>query len=273
MTEVLLTTALWTAAAMATLWLVSLALRDASIVDIWWGPGFVLIAAVAYLTVPDVGPRGTLLVIATALWGLRLGVYLFVRNAGHGEDPRYQAMRRHWGPRFAWVSAVTVFTLQGVLQWVVSLPAQVGIAAGSAAGELGALAYLGVAAFALGLGFEALGDIQLSRFRADPANAGQVMNRGLWRYTRHPNYFGDCVAHWGIFAIAWTGVASAFTLIGPALMTFLLLRVSGVAMLERSMHKRRPEYARYQAETNAFFPGRWRTQERPDRTRTNGDAS
>ena len=255
MTDVLLTTALWTAGAMTVLWAISIAIRDASIVDIWWGPGFVLIAAVAYLTAFEPGLRGTLLLVATSLWGLRLGVYLFTRNIGHGEDPRYQAMRRHWGARFPWVSALTVFALQGVLQWVVSLPAQVGIAQGSAAGEPGALAALGAVVFLFGLGFETIGDLQLARFRADPGNAGQVMKRGLWRYTRHPNYFGDCVAHWGIFAIAWSGFSSAFTVVGPALMTFLLLRVSGVALLERSMHKRRPEYVQYQAETNAFFPG------------------
>ena len=252
MTELLMTTALATAGAMTIGWLLSLFLRDASIVDIWWGPGIGLIALVVFLAADSDGARRGLLLTVNALWALRLGFYLLWRNAGHGEDPRYQAMRRHWGARFPWISAVTVFGLQGVLQWLVSLPTQVGIASG---GSVGVLAYLGLAVFAVGLTFEAVGDLQLARFRRDPENAGKVMNTGLWRYTRHPNYFGDCVAHWGIFAIAWTGPASALTVIGPGLMTFLLLRVSGVALLERSMHKRRPEYLQYQKETNAFLPG------------------
>ena len=245
--------ALAIAAAMLALWLLSLALRDASIVDIWWGPGIALGAGVAWLSAGASHPRGALLVAGVALWALRLGGYLLWRNAGHGEDPRYQAMRRHWGPRFPILSLATVFTLQGVLQWLISLPLQVGAAAPGGA-PLGALDALGVALFACGLAFETVGDAQLARFKADPANRGRVMERGVWRYTRHPNYFGDALAHWGLFAIALATPHGWLTVLSPALMTFLLLRVSGVALLERSIGKRRPEYAEYQRRTSAFFP-------------------
>ena len=240
-------------AAMFALWLLSLALRNASIVDIWWGPGIALGACVAWLTAGSSHPRSLLLVALAALWALRLGGYLWWRNGGHGEDPRYQAMRRHWGPRFPWISLATVFALQGVLQWIVSLPLQVGAAAPGAA-PLGALDALGTLVFASGLAFEAIGDAQLARFKADPANAGRVMERGLWRYTRHPNYFGDAVAHWGLFAIALATPLGWWTALSPALMTFLLLRVSGVALLERSIGKRRPDYAAYRERTSAFIP-------------------
>jgi steroid 5-alpha reductase family enzyme len=245
--------ALAIAAAMLALWLLSLALRNASIVDVWWGPGIALGAVVAWLSAGAAHPRATLLVVLTAAWALRLGGYLLWRNAGHGEDPRYQAMRRHWGPRFPLISLATVFTLQGVLQWLVSLPAQVGAAAPGNS-PLGALDLLGTALFAGGLAFEAIGDAQLARFKADPANRGRVMDRGLWRYTRHPNYFGDALAHWGLFVVALATPHGWMTALSPALMTFLLLRVSGVALLERSIGKRRPAYAAYQRRTSAFFP-------------------
>jgi len=241
------------AACMLALWLLSLALRDASIVDIFWGLGFVAIAVATYLWTDDGGSgRRELLVALVSLWGLRLAVYLLWRNAGRGEDPRYAAMRRYWGARFWWVSLFTVFALQGCLLWIVSLPVQLGQAAPG--GSLGALDALGVALFALGLSFEAVGDWQLARFRADPANAGRVMDRGLWRYTRHPNYFGDCCVWWGLCAVALSTPYGVWSVIGPALMTFLLLRVSGVPLLERSIQRRRPEYAEYARHTSAFFP-------------------
>jgi steroid 5-alpha reductase family enzyme len=240
--------------AMLLLWALSLALRNASIVDIWWGPGIAGIVAVAFLLGGGAHPRRALLLGMAALWGLRLGGHLLWRNAGRGEDPRYQAMRRHHGARFAGLSLATVFGLQGVLQWIVALPLQLAqLAPGPA--QLGALDFAGVALYAVGLGFEAISDAQLARFKVDPANAGRVMDRGLWRYTRHPNYFGDCAAHWGMFVVAlatpwgWLGV------VGPLAMTVLLLRVSGVALLERSIGRRRPEYADYQRRTNAFLPG------------------
>ncbi len=239
---------------MLLLWLLSLRLRDASIVDIWWGPGFVSIAVVAFLLGAGGDPaRGRLVLLMAAAWGLRLGAYLFWRNAGKGEDYRYQAMRRHYGERFGRVSLVSVFALQGALMWFISLPLQVA-QTGGATGGLGALDALGSAVFAAGLLCEALGDLQLARFKSDPANAGRVMDRGLWRYTRHPNYFGDCLAWWGIWLVACGAPGGVYTLASPLLMTYLLLRVSGVALLERGLVKRKPGYADYIARTSAFIP-------------------
>jgi steroid 5-alpha reductase family enzyme len=253
-TDALAHAALAIAAAMLALWLLSLALRDASIVDIWWGPGIALGASAAWWSAgASPQPRALLLVALAWLWALRLAGYLLWRNAGHGEDPRYQAMRRHWGARFPLISLATVFTLQGVLQWLVSLGLQLGSAQPGAA-PLGAFDALGALLVALGLGFETIGDAQLARFKANPANAGRVLDRGLWRYTRHPNYFGDALAHWGLFAIAFGAPHGGLAALSPALMTFLLLCVSGVALLERSIGKRRPEYAEYQRKTSAFIP-------------------
>lgn len=239
------------AAAMIALWLTSLALRDASIVDIYWGPGYVVIAAASYL-LAGAGDRALLVLCLTALWGLRLGGYLLWRNAGHDEDPRYQAMRRHWGARFPWVSLVTVFALQGTLMWFVSLPVQVSIA--SEPTPLGIFDALGVMLFVVGFTFESVGDWQLARFKADPDSGGKVMDRGLWRYTRHPNYFGDAVVWWGLFTISLSTPAGLYTVLSPAAMTFFLLRISGVAMLERSIGKRRPGYEEYKQRTSAFVP-------------------
>ena len=240
-------------AAMFALWIASLALRNASIVDVWWGPGFVVIALAGWaLGAGGDAPRRALSVALVALWGLRLGGYLAWRNAGRGEDPRYAAMRRHWGERFPLASLLSVFGLQGALMWLVSLPIQVVHV--SAGGPLGALDLAGLLLVALGLGFESVGDAQLARFRADPANRGRVMDRGLWRVTRHPNYFGDCCVWWGSYAIAAATPLGIWTFFSPALMTFLLLRVSGVALLERSIGKRRPAYADYAARTSAFIP-------------------
>jgi steroid 5-alpha reductase family enzyme len=187
--------------AMFALWIASLALRDASIVDIFWGPGFVLIAGAAWwLGAGGDAERRALASGIVALWGLRLGAYLAWRNIGRGEDPRYQAMRRHHGSRFALASLFTVFGLQCLLMWFVSLPVQaVHVSPG---GPLGALDAAGVALAGIGLFFETVGDLQLARFRANPANANRVMDRGLWRYTRHPNYFGDCCVWWGVYLIA-----------------------------------------------------------------------
>ena len=244
----------FTALAMLLLWLLSLRLRDASIVDIWWGPGFAAIAAFSCALAPGGEPaREALVVTLSALWGLRLGAYLLWRNAGKGEDYRYQAMRRRHGVRFARVSLFTVFGLQGLLMWFISLPLQVAQTGGSTGG-LGALDGIGTSVFCVGLLFESLGDLQLARFKADPANAGRVMDRGLWRYTRHPNYFGDCLVWWGLWLVACGAPGGVYTVASPVLMTFLLLRVSGVALLERGLVKRKPGYADYIARTSAFFP-------------------
>jgi steroid 5-alpha reductase family enzyme len=238
---------------MLGLWAVSLARRDASIVDIWWGPGFALLAAVALALAPYAPPRSGLLLAMVALWGLRLGLHLFVRNRGQAEDPRYARMRRRHGARFGWVSLGTVFGLQAGLQWFVSLPVQVALLAPGDR-PLGAWDALGAALFAIGFGFESVGDWQLRRFRADPANRGRVLDTGLWRYTRHPNYFGDSLVWWGLFATACATPFGFATVASPLAMTFLLLRVSGVALLERSLVRSRPAYRDYIERTSAFFP-------------------
>ncbi|MCB0954826.1 MAG: DUF1295 domain-containing protein, partial [Ilumatobacter sp.] len=206
------TAALTVAALMLATWLLSLALKNASIVDIAWGLGFVAVAWAVRARVDGVETRQNLLVVLTSIWGLRLGTYLFIRNHGKGEDYRYRAMRKHWGPRFPIISLLTVFTLQGALMFVVSLGVQLGQAATSP--DLGVLAWIGAAVWAVGLAFEAIGDWQLARFKKDPANAGQVMDRGLWRYTRHPNYFGDACVWWGIALVAAETVLGRWGLLG-----------------------------------------------------------
>ncbi len=249
---ILIATALGTLIAQLLLWLLSLRLRDVSIVDIYWGFGFAQIAIITAALAGGSPWRKLLLTLLTVLWGVRLGLYLFWRNAGHGEDYRYQAMRRHHGARFPLVSLATVFGLQGALMWIVSLPVQCGQLAADPA-RLAALDAAGAALWALGIAFEGVGDWQLARFKADPANAGAVMDHGLWRYTRHPNYFGDACVWWGLWLIAAAGGAW-WTALSPALMTFFLMKVSGVAMLERTIGRRRPEYAAYIARTSAFVP-------------------
>ncbi len=256
MSEVLLTAAGALAAAFVVLWLVSLVMRDASIVDPFWGPAFVIVTWVAYVAADDPGARGLLVGVLVSLWGVRLGTHLAVRNLGHGEDFRYQAMRRRWGSRFWIVSLASVFLLQATLAWIVSLPVQMAMVDG---GTPGWLAALGVAVWGVGVFFETVGDLQLVRFKRDPASQGKVMDRGLWRYTRHPNYFGDFAVWWGHFLVAIASWGSTWTILGPIVMSTLLLRVSGVTLLERSITSRRPGYAEYAARTNAFFPGRRRS--------------
>ena len=243
-----------TALAFAGLWWASTRTKDVSIVDVYWGPGFAVVAATALATGAGTDPRRLLVVGLVAVWGLRLGGHLFWRNRGQGEDPRYAAMRRRHGDRFPLVSAFVVFGLQAVLMWIVSLPVQWAVATPSAP-SLGILDLVGLAVWTAGLAFEAIGDLQLAAFKANPANAGRVLDTGLWRYTRHPNYFGDFLVWWSFFAFACATPNGWWTFGGPAVMTVLLMRVSGVPMLERSLVKRRPDYAAYVARTPAFFPG------------------
>ncbi|MFN8018513.1 MAG: DUF1295 domain-containing protein [Acidimicrobiales bacterium] len=252
---VLLSTALALLVLALVTWLVSLMVRDASIADIAWGLGFIVVAAVALAQGDGFAARSQLLLALVAVWGLRLSAYLAWRNLGHGEDKRYVAMREKAGPGFWWQSLFTVFLLQASLIWVVSLPIQLAATA-LEPGSFGLLAYVGVAVWDVGLLFETIGDAQLARFLRDPDNKGRVMRTGLWRYTRHPNYFGEFCVWWGLFLVAAEAPVARIGVIGPAVMTFLLLRVSGVALLERSIGKRRPGYAEYVASTPAFFPRR-----------------
>ncbi len=253
MAAVLLACAGSIAVLMVLTWLISLWQHDASLVDIVWGLGFVVVAVTAAVVGDGADSRRWLLAALVGIWGARLSIYLAWRNLGHGEDYRYVAMRKHWGDRFWWVSFFQVFLLQGVLMWVVSLPVQ--LSAGVAEPDaLGILAAMGAVLWLVGLLFEGVGDAQLARFKADPASKGQVMDQGLWRYTRHPNYFGDFCVWWGIFLIAAEAPGARWGIVGPIVMSTLLLRVSGVAMLEKTIGKRRPGYADYIARTSAFFP-------------------
>jgi steroid 5-alpha reductase family enzyme len=243
-------------ACMLLLWLASLPLRNASIVDIFWGPGFAVVAVVTLLVTDGHAPRQWLLAAMTATWGLRLGTYLAARNIGHGEDARYARWRQRIvdkGGDFRLYSLPWIFGLQGLLIIIVSLPVQVGQLAAEPA-RLGPLAWVGLVVWTVGFLFEAVGDWQLRRFKSDPANRGKVMDRGLWRYTRHPNYFGNACLWWGIWLAACDAPSAAWTAIGPLLMTFLLMRVSGVTLLEKSLRQTKPGYAEYVRRTSAFLP-------------------
>ena len=251
--EVLLTTAAVTLIAMLLLWLTSLTRRDASIVDPYWGPGFVLVTVTALLIGAAFEPRGTLMTIMVGVWGLRLGLHLLVRNFHEGEDRRYRSMRDHWGSSFWWVSLFTVFLLQGSLMWIISLPVQA-VVTGTGPEGWTLVDVLGILVFITGFLFEAVGDWQLQRFKADPATAGKVLDRGLWRYTRHPNYFGNALIWWGIFIVATSTPGGRLLIFSPILMTFLLLKVSGVVLLESDITERRPAYRNYIEQTSAFFP-------------------
>ncbi len=238
---------------MLVLWLVGTLRRDISIVDPFWGAGFVIVAWVACWLNAPLRPRDWLLAGLTTVWGVRLSLYLLWRNWGHGEDRRYAAMRVHHGRDFWWVSLGTVILLQAVILWFVSLPLQI-VAIRKGAAPVSALDGAGFLVWAIGMFFETVGDWQLRRFKADSSNEGRVMDRGLWRYTRHPNYFGDCCVWWGLYLIAAAGGAW-FTVGSPLLMSFLLIKVSGVALLEATIGERRGSYADYKCRTNAFFPG------------------
>ncbi|MFM7263693.1 MAG: DUF1295 domain-containing protein [Acidimicrobiales bacterium] len=248
----MLASALAIVTVMLTTWVISVMIKNASIVDIVWGLGFVVVAWTVRLTVDGDTARQNLLTLLVSLWGLRLALYLGRRNIGHGEDFRYVLMRRKHGARFPLVSLYTVFAFQGALMWVVSLPVQLGQADDGV--SVGPLAVIGVFLWVVGFLFETVGDAQLARFKKDPANTGKVMDKGLWSLTRHPNYFGDAVQWWGIGIIAAEAGTAAIGLVGPVVMTFLLTRVSGVPMLEHSMAKRRPGYEDYVRSTSAFFP-------------------
>jgi steroid 5-alpha reductase family enzyme len=237
---------------MLATWIVSVIVHDASIVDPVWPLGFVAIAWVVRATADGNPTLQSLIVAMVTIWGLRLSAHLAWRKRGAPEDFRYQAMRRHWGKRFWIISLATVFGVQGVLMWVVSLPVQLGQLHPSA--RVGILAALGVLVWVVGFAFETIGDAQLTKFKADPESAGRVMDRGLWRYTRHPNYFGDACVWWGIALVAAETGVGAFGFIGALVMTVLLRRVSGVVLLERSLVKRRPGYADYVARTSPFIP-------------------
>lgn len=238
---------------MSLLWLLSLALRDSSIVDIFWGTGFVIVYwAAAILSPGQLTTRLLLLGVIVTIWGLRLSLHIFSRNAGKGEDFRYAAWREQAGPSWWWRSFFKVFFLQGLLMWIIAVPL-IAVQAIDTTGPLKCLDYTGAALWLVGFIFEAGGDWQLARFKADPKNKGKLLASGLWSLTRHPNYFGDAAQWWGFYLIA-ASAGAVWTIFSPIVMTFLLLKVSGVAMLERSLKDSKPGYEDYVARTNAFFP-------------------
>ena len=237
---------------MLATWSVSLLRRDASIVDIAWGLGFVLVAWAAKFVTGASGSGNWLLLLMVTVWGLRLTGYLAKRNLGKGEDFRYRAMRRKHGERFAIVSLYSVFGLQGALMMLVSLPVSLGQRDTDAGADFVVL--LGFVVWAVGLYFEVVGDAQLARFKRDPRNADQIMDQGLWGLTRHPNYFGDALVWWGLAIVGSSQGAGIWAFLGAAVMTVLLVRVSGAALLDRLLAKRKPGYAEYMARTSGFIP-------------------
>ena len=234
----------------AVAWLVSTLRRNVGLVDIFWSL-FFLAAALTYAAFSPWTARSALVLALVAVWALRLAGYLAWRNWNAPEDHRYQAIRARNEPGFAWKSAYLVFGLQGLLAWAIAAPLAVAI---GSAGAIGIAEMLGAGVVLFGVAFEAVADAQLARFKAQPESRGKVLDTGLWRYTRHPNYFGEFCVWWGFFAIA-AAAGGAWTVFSPLLMSVLLLKVSGVALLERDIGERRPGYREYVARTNAFFPG------------------
>jgi len=248
----ILLSGLLTALGLAVLtWTVSLVKRDVSIVDSVWS---IMIFASAFVYSSSVEPywsRSSLVLTLVLLWAARLSLYVTWRNWGEPEDARYAAIRHKYEPNFALKSLGIIFVFQAFLAWIISMPLWVSL---TVPYESSVYDTLGLTLWTVGMVFETVGDWQLARFKSDPANRGKVMDRGLWRYTRHPNYFGECLVWWGFFLFVvptgtWWAIAS------PLLLTFILLKFSGITMLEETIVERRPGYRRYIQTTNAFIPG------------------
>lgn len=238
---------------MTLLWAVSVIVRNVSIVDLFWGLGFVVVSLFYFLETEGYLPRKILLTLLVSVWGLRLSIYLAWRNIGKDEDFRYRQFRKKYGEkRYWWVSFFQTFLLQGILMWLISVPL---LAAQfySLNNTVGILDYAGIIFWITGFFFETTGDIQLSRFKADPSNRGKVLNTGLWRFTRHPNYFGDSAVWWG-YGLFCLASGSYLPVLGSVLMTALIIKVSGVALLEKSLTDQKPQYKEYIQKTSAFLP-------------------
>ena len=237
---------------MTTLWVISIFIKNVSIVDAFWGVGFAVAGLLYYLMSDGETTRSLIVLILISLWALRLFIYLSTRNWGKGEDFRYQKFRKDYGEkRYWWFSFFQTFLLQGVLMWIVSLPLL-----GSMFSPDEVFSLIDILAFTIvliGISFEAIGDYQMARFKANSSNKGKVMDKGLWKYSRHPNYFGNACLWWG-FALFSIAAGNFYTIVGPAIMTFLLLKVSGVSLLERSLKKDKPEYEEYARKTSSFIP-------------------
>jgi len=239
-------------AMMTILWIISIAIKNVSIVDLFWGFGFVVATAVYFLNTDGVVGRKILILSMVAIWGLRLSIYLAWRNHGKGEDFRYKKFRSDYGERrYWWISFFQTFLLQGILMWLISAPllgAQY-----NNRNELSVIDFAGIFFWLTGFFFEAVGDSQLARFKADPANRGRVLDTGLWHYTRHPNYFGEA-AIWTGYALLSVSAGSFLPVLGSVLMIALIIKVSGVALLEKSLKETKPEYKEYIEKTSAFIP-------------------
>ncbi len=259
MIEALIWNAVLLLAVVVILWLISLKIGDVSFIDAFWGGGMAMMAITSFAAADRPGALAWLLLAMTSAWGLRLAIHLYRRWRRGGEDERYARILRRDREqgRFAAAALLKVWLPQALLLLLVSSPAQVGILAGDGAAAIPPLAWAGLALYLVGIGFEWVGDWQLARFKADPANEGGVLDTGLWRYTRHPNYFGDACAWWGIWlvtaAIGWEW--ALYTVAGPLFLTFTLTRWSGAALLEKGMKKKRGDkYADYIERTSAFVP-------------------
>ena len=237
---------------MVVLWLVSILIRNASIVDIFWGFGFVVLSWVWFLMAEGNSDRKLLVLVLVNLWGLRLSVYIAWRNHGKGEDYRYQKFRQDYGPkRYWWVSFFQVFMLQGILMILISAPLLGSMMYSSH--SMGFIDVIGVIVWLIGFSFEAGGDFQLARFKSNDLNKGKLLNTGFWKYTRHPNYFGDSAVWWGYAVICLAG-GSFIPIYGSVMMTLLIINVSGVALLEKTLKTSKPGYEEYVRKTSAFFP-------------------
>jgi len=235
------------------LWVLSVIIKNASIVDLFWGFGFVVVNAFYVFTSGEMSTRKILVLVLVTLWGLRLSIYLAWRNLGKGEDFRYREFRRKYGPeRYWWISYFQTFLLQGVLMMIVSLPL-LGVSMDKDSGVPGLIDFIAVVVWVTGFSFEAGGDFQLARFKNNPKNKGKVLNTGFWKYTRHPNYFGDSAVWWAyaLFSIAAGGY---WQIIGSVIMTALIIRISGVALLEKTLVDTKPRYREYIRKTSAFLP-------------------
>jgi steroid 5-alpha reductase family enzyme len=238
---------------MSVLWIVSILIKNVSIVDLFWGLGFVMTNTYYYFATKTFYPVQTILFVMVLIWGVRLSAYLAWRNIGKGEDFRYQEFRRKYGDKnYRWISFFQTFLLQGVLMWIISVTL-LGVNMYASPHGLTFLDYIGIFVWLTGLFFEAGGDYQLAKFKSDIKNKGKVLNTGLWRYTRHPNYFGDSAVWWG-YGLLCLSAGSYLPVIGSILMTLLIIKVSGVALLEKTIKDRKPEYAEYIRKTSSFIP-------------------
>ncbi len=244
---------LWIMVLMTSLWIISIFIKNVSIVDAFWGMAFIVASISYYLTTEGHGTRKELVVGLVIIWGLRLSIYLGMRNWKKPEDYRYQEFRRKYGAnRYWWFSFFQVFLLQGVLSWLISAPLLAAMYY-MPNSDLYYMDYIALIAWSIGFVFEAGGDYQLMKFKKKGSNKGKLLQSGLWKYTRHPNYFGDAMIWWGygLFSIA---VGNYLSILGPVLMTWLIIKISGVSMLEKTLKNTKPGYKEYIARTNAFFP-------------------